>query len=147
MTNETISSVLLADDRERVSQESQETAQPESDVRQLDPITAERIIEAFRQGAVPTEHLQLFCLGRERWLQSVRKDLDFVAKGGSKVRFLLAPYGGGKTHFLMLAKEIAASTNFLFSYVELNSREAPFDRFEIISHSSCEASPYPTAAI
>lgn len=101
-------------------------------IQELDTIDAEKIIESFRQGTVPIGHLELYSVGRERWLESVYRDLDFVAKGGSKVRFLSAPYGGGKTHFLMLVRARALSTNFFISYVELQSREAPFDRFEVI---------------
>lgn len=101
-------------------------------IQELNAIEAEKIIESFRQGTVPIQHLEFYSVGRERWLASVYKDLDFVAQGGSKVRFLSAPYGGGKTHFLTLLKLRALSANFLVSYVELHSREAPFDRFEVI---------------
>ncbi len=101
-------------------------------IQDLNAIEAEKIIESFRQGTVPIQHLELYSVGRERWLASVCRDLDFVGQGGSKVRFLSAPYGGGKTHFLALLKLRALSTNFLVSYVELHSREAPFDRFEVI---------------
>jgi hypothetical protein len=101
-------------------------------IQELDTIDAEKVIESFRQGTVPTQYLELFSVGRDRWLASIYRDLDFVARGGSKVRFLSAPYGGGKTHFLMLVKARALSANALVSYVELHSREAPFDRFEVI---------------
>jgi len=101
-------------------------------IQELDAIDAEKIIESFRQGTVPMQHLELYSVGRDRWLASVYRDLDFVERGGSKVRFLSAPYGGGKTHFLTLVKARALSANVLTSYVELHSREAPFDRFEVI---------------
>jgi hypothetical protein len=101
-------------------------------IQELDAIDAEKIIESFRQGTVPTRHLELYSVGRDRWLESVCRDLTFVARGGSNVRFLSAPYGGGKTHFFMLVGARALSANLLLSYVELNSRESPFDRFEVI---------------
>lgn len=101
-------------------------------IEELDTIDAEKVIESFRQGTVPTNYLALYFVGRDRWLSSVDRDLDFIARGGSKVRFLSAPYGGGKTHFLMLVKAHALAANILVSYVELHSREAPFDRFEVI---------------
>lgn len=101
-------------------------------IKELDAFSAEAIIESFRQGTVPARHLELYSVGRERWLGSISRDLAFVAQGGSKIRFLSAPYGGGKTHFFMQVKEQALCANFLVSYVELNSREAPFDRFEVI---------------
>lgn len=103
-----------------------------NEIKQLNQIEAEKIIEAFRKGTVPTQHLDLYSLGRERWLRSAYKDLEFVSHGGSKVRFLCAPWGGGKTHFLMLLRQRIQEQKYLMSYVELNAREAPFDRFEVI---------------
>ena len=103
-----------------------------SSIRELDTFSAETIVESFRQGTVPARHLELYSVGREQWLGSISRDLAFIAQGGSKIRFLSAPYGGGKTHFFMQVKAKALSANFLLSYVELNSREAPFDRFEVI---------------
>lgn len=103
-----------------------------SSIKELSTFDAEAIIESFRQGTVPGRHLELYSVGRERWLGSISRDLDFIAQGGSKIRFLSALYGGGKTHFFMQVKAKALSANSLLSYVELNSREAPFDRFEVI---------------
>jgi len=58
--------------------------------------------------------------------------LEFIAAGGSKSRLIVAPYGGGKTHFFSLVRNLALEQRFAVSYVELRSREAPFDRFETI---------------
>lgn len=98
----------------------------------LTPFESEKILEALRKGVVPIHHLQRFSVGRNFWLDSIKSDLDFVRQGASKVRFLSAPYGGGKTHFLSLVKEEALKNRYVVSYVELHSREAPMDRFEII---------------
>ncbi len=103
-----------------------------SSTGELGRFDAEAIIESFRQGTVPARHLELYSVGREQWLASISRDLAYIGQGGCKIRFLSAPYGGGKTHFFMQVKEKALSANFLLSYVELNSREAPFDRFEVI---------------
>lgn len=93
---------------------------------------AERIIDALRIGVVPPVHLDDICVGRNQWFNSVKHDLGFVAQGASKVRFISAPWGGGKTHFLLMVKVDALRLNFVVSHVELNSREAPLDRFEVI---------------
>ena len=98
----------------------------------LTPFESEKILEALRKGVVPIHHLRRFSVGRKFWLDSIKLDLDFVRQGASKVRFLSAPYGGGKTHFLSLVKEKAFKNRYVVSYVELHSREAPMDRFEII---------------
>ena len=98
----------------------------------LKPFDAERIIESLRGGLVPYGHLRILSVGRDVWLDSIRHDLKFVAGGASKLRFISAPWGGGKTHFLALVKEYATELNFAVSYVELHSRDAPLDRFEIV---------------
>jgi hypothetical protein len=56
---------------------------------------AERIIDALRAGLVPPSNLDEICVGRERWLDSIQHDIQFIAKGASKVRFVSAPWGGG----------------------------------------------------
>jgi len=100
--------------------------------KELTQFDCERIVDALRAGVVPAVHLEEFCVGRKQWLESVKHDLDFVARGASKVRFLSAPWGGGKTHFILMAREEALTIGLVVSHVELNSREAPLDRFEII---------------
>lgn len=101
----------------------------EKEITQFD---CERIVDALRAGVVPPVHLGDLCIGRRQWLESVKYDLGFVARGASKVRFLSAPWGGGKTHFLLMARGEALTLGLVVSHVELNSREAPLDRFEII---------------
>ena len=99
---------------------------------QISSFEAQRLLDALRVGTVPNEHLELFPTGREYWLDAIKEDLSFIKQGASKVRFVSAYYGGGKTHFLNLIKREALNQNFIVSYVELHSREAPMDKFEII---------------
>jgi len=98
----------------------------------LDQFHAEKLINSLRIGTVPNDHLELFSVGREFWLNAIEEDLDFVSHGASKIRFISASYGGGKTHFLNLIKKKALNRNFIASYVELHSKEAPMDKFEVI---------------
>lgn len=99
---------------------------------EVSQVEARSILEALKRGGVPIEKAQYLAVGRGEWLSSVREDLNFIATGGAKPRLIVAPYGGGKTHFLSLISNIALKENFVVSYVELQSREAPFDRFETI---------------
>lgn len=98
----------------------------------LSQVEARTVLEALRRGGVPTKHAEFLAVGRGHWLCSVREDLEFIATGGAKTRLIVAPYGGGKTHFLSLVSNLALESNFAVSFVELQSREAPLDRFEII---------------
>lgn len=98
----------------------------------LSAFDAQRVITSLRVGTIPARQLRQFTVGRRDLLGSLAEDLEFVSAGGSKVRLLAASYGGGKTHLLTLLREEALAGRFLVSYVELHSREAPFDKFEII---------------
>ena len=71
-------------------------------------------------------------IGRQFWVDALTEDLDFVAKGASKIRFLSAAYGGGKTHFLSSIEDVAIEKSFVVANIELHSREAPLDRFEVV---------------
>ncbi|TET74794.1 MAG: hypothetical protein E3J56_01760, partial [Candidatus Aminicenantes bacterium] len=89
------------------------------------PFEAEQVLGSLRQGTVPKKHASKLIIGRTFWLDALREDMDFVASGASKIRFLSAPYGGGKSHFLSVIEKIAIEKNFLVANVELHSREAP----------------------
>lgn len=93
---------------------------------------AQQILESLRQGTVPKRYASQLMIGRTFWLDALDEDMDFVANGASKIRFLSAPYGGGKSHFFSAVEQIATEKHFLVANVELHSREAPLDRFEII---------------
>jgi len=98
----------------------------------LSSFEAQRILDTLRAGTVPIQYLELLTAGREFWVGAIKEDLSFISQGASKIRFISAHYGGGKTHFLNLVKKEALSKNFVVAYVELNSRESPMDKFEII---------------
>lgn len=105
------------------------------DINSLNSLDAESIIDSFRQGTVPVIHPELYLLGHNRsYLSAIVRDFERTRLGNSKVRFLAAPWGGGKTHLLTIAKQKALDINLVVSYVELHSREAPFDKFEVIFH-------------
>jgi P-loop Domain of unknown function (DUF2791) len=93
---------------------------------------AEQIIDTLRYGVVPSHNANAYSVGREYWLDAVTDDLIYVSKGASKLRFISAKWGGGKTHFLTLIKEKTLKLNFVLTYVELNSREAPLDKLETL---------------
>ena len=98
----------------------------------LSAFEAMTIIESLRKGVVPTRHVPRFTVGRERWLRYVSSDLeDYVAKGGSKVRFINGDYGDGKTHFMAVVQHLAHETSFAVSSVVL-TREVPLHRFELV---------------
>jgi len=96
------------------------------------PFQAQQVLQAFRQGTVAKDSAHQLMVGREYWVEALCDDLDFVRSGASKIRFLSAAYGGGKSHFLSAVEHIATDKGFIVANVELHSREAPLDRFEIV---------------
>jgi hypothetical protein len=52
--------------------------------------------------------------------------LAFASAGGAELRFVFAPYGRGKTHFLWTLQEIAKKRGFVTAYLDCNSGHSPF---------------------
>ncbi len=104
----------------------------QEDIEQLKPFQARAIIEGLRKGLVPTEYVSFFTVGRQNWLKFVEEDLDnFIAEGGSKVRFINGDYGDGKTHFMSLIRQLALQKDFASSFVVL-TRDIPIHKFELV---------------
>ncbi|MGK5094272.1 BREX system ATP-binding domain-containing protein [Deltaproteobacteria bacterium TL4] len=103
-----------------------------TDLEQLKPFQARTIIEALREGSVPTEYVKAFTVGRSNWLKFIEEDLDqYIAEGGSKVRFINGDYGDGKTHFMSIIRHLAMEKDFAVSFVVL-THEVPIHKFEIV---------------
>jgi hypothetical protein len=97
---------------------------------QLDPVQARATIEALREGAVPAVPLNLWSVGRSKWLDYVLDDLKkYIAAGGAKVRFVSGSYGDGKTHFLSMIQDAALEQGFAVAFIVL-TREVSIQRFE-----------------
>lgn len=102
------------------------------DIEQLKPFQARSIIEALRKGSVPVEFVPLFTVGRTNWLTFIEDDLEnYIAEGGSKVRFISGDYGDGKTHFMSVIHHMALAKGFAISFVVL-TREVPVHKFETV---------------
>lgn len=104
----------------------------QEDIQQLKPFQARVIIEGLRKGLVPVEYVSFFTVGRQNWLRFVEEDLNqFIAEGGTKVRFVNGDYGDGKTHFMSVIRQLALQNQFAASFVVL-TREIPIHKFEQI---------------
>lgn len=102
------------------------------DIEQLKPYQARNIIESLRKGIVPSEYVAFFTVGRQNWIRFVEEDFDdYIAQGGSKVRFINGDYGDGKTHFMSILHHLAKEKQFGTSFVVL-TRDVPIHKFEII---------------
>ncbi len=102
------------------------------EIGQLKPFEARKIIEHLRKGSVPVDQVSLFSVGRDKWLQFIEDDLqNYIAQGGSKVRFINGDYGDGKTHFMSIVRHLALQWGFAVSFVVL-TRDVPIHKFEVV---------------
>ncbi|GMO60773.1 MAG: ATP-binding protein [Rickettsiales bacterium] len=71
------------------------------------------IIESLKAGIVPKIGLKHIQVGRALEVNEIIKDLEKVADGSAKSRFIIGDYGSGKTFFLTLSKLIAHEKDFV----------------------------------
>lgn len=71
------------------------------------PRDRDTIISALRAGVVPRIGLQHIQVGRQREIEALLQDIERIGSGGSSIRFVIGPYGAGKTFFLFLVRQIA----------------------------------------
>jgi len=100
----------------------------------LSPIDAEKIIDNLRRGVPPLEYIEEMTVGQEKWIDSIRQDIDQWIKGGNpKVRIISGGYGEGKSHLLTVVSKIALDRGYAVSYVK--SSDTKLTKFESIYSS------------
>ncbi len=90
------------------------------------------IIKALKSGMVPGEGVDKIVVGREDILKQLRLDLRDVAETGSGFKFYAGDYGSGKTFMCSLVKNEAIKSDYIVSFVNIDARELPMNRMEII---------------
>lgn len=95
--------------------------------------TALRILSDLKLGKPPHEHVRVIHVGYEALLEHFGEKLEELSEcGTSDVKFINADYGRGKSHFLDLIRLLAFERGFVVSRVELNQKDVPFDKLEIV---------------
>lgn len=90
------------------------------------------IVNSLRKGVPPPVDVTYFSVGRKNLIDKLSKDLQVVAQGSSRVRFMNADYGYGKTHSLYLLREIAFKQGFVVSIVTLSQNSCPIHDFMVV---------------
>jgi hypothetical protein len=80
----------------------------------------EAILQSLRAGVVPRRGLQHVQVGRQIELEMLIRDVERVGGGGSCVRFIIGPYGSGKTFFLALLRSIALEKKLVTAHADLS---------------------------
>jgi len=87
------------------------------------------IVNSLRKGVPPPIDVTHFSVGRKNLEDRFSKDLQAVGQSASRVRFMNADYGYGKTHSLYLLREIAFRQEFIVSIVTLSQNSCPIHDF------------------
>lgn len=88
-----------------------------------------RIVNSLRKGVPPPVDVANFSVGRKNLIDRLSKDLQTVAQGSSRVRFMNADYGYGKTHSLYLLRETAFKQGYVVSIITLSQNSCPIHDF------------------
>ena len=109
-----------------------------TDIRELDPAAAERIVEQMRYGVPPPDYVRLFTVGRESQLRELERSLSAPTNDHGSALLVKANYGAGKSHLLKVVREIALDAGYAVSLVVVNSQEGVrFNRLDTILGSVC----------
>src|ERR1039458_2922726 len=84
------------------------------------PKDRDALIQALRAGVVPNIGQHLIQVGRASEIESLLKDLERVAVGGTAFRLVIGEYGSGKTFFLNLIRSIGLEKKLVATSADLN---------------------------
>jgi hypothetical protein len=79
----------------------------------IKPRERDAIIQSLRVGVVPRIGLRHLQVGRADEIKAVLADLERIKEGSAAVRFIIGPYGAGKSFFLNLARAVALEQKFV----------------------------------
>lgn len=104
-----------------------------SDLAELTPTRAERVIESLRNGIPPTGLVAHFTVGRKEELLELEALLDAASNNGVPGHLIKANYGSGKTHLLRVIQEKAIQANFIVANVTIDANNGMrFNRMDQI---------------
>ncbi len=112
----------------------------------LTQFDARRIINTVgAAGQPPSWGAHLFTDAFEETLALLDQDYfsDYLKQGGSVFKLVVGHYGGGKTHFLYLLRQLAWKNDYAAAYVSLNPDQAPFHRLDLVYRAIASALTYP----
>lgn len=101
----------------------------------MDQRLAKAIIHKLGSFGTPPEFgIEYFSVGLESYLRVIEDEYleDILRYNLSSFKLITGNYGGGKTHFLYLVRDLAWKHNYITSYVSLSATECPFDRLELV---------------
>lgn len=111
-----------------------------------DAMLARRIIAHLGQsGTPPEEGLEWYTVGLDEYLHILQDEyLEFLIPDGiSSFKLVIGSYGGGKTHFLYVLRNLAEKLDYAVSYVPLSPVECPFNQMGAVYRALVNGLQYP----
>lgn len=102
--------------------------------RELDRVSAKRILEAFRLGIVPHQDVERFTFGRGYEIDEFEQALKRLKGGTGGVTLVEGAYGAGKSHLLEYAWRRALAKGLAAATCCLNIQETPPYRPKKVYH-------------
>lgn len=99
---------------------------------EISPRRRRDIIDALRRGTVPSNGLDVFAVGLDRFQAALDAELDTVAGGGSAFKAIRGEYGSGKTFFTRHLAERALQRGFASAEVQISETETPLHKLETV---------------
>ncbi len=93
---------------------------------------AQEIVSALRSGLVPRRGLHHFATGAEELTTTVEAELDFVAEGKGRTKWIRGAYGTGKTFTTRLLCHRARQRGFATSEVQISVNDTPLHHLETV---------------
>lgn len=115
----------------------------------LSPVRRREILQALRQGTVPSGNLDVLAVGIDRFAATVDDELDAVAAGGSVFKAVRGEYGSGKTFFARWLQQRAMRRGLAVAEVQISELETPLHKLETVYRRTTESlrtSAFPPSA-
>ena len=81
---------------------------------------AQAVLGALKGGVVPRIGLPHIAVGRRAEIETLLRDIDIVADGGATFRFIVGPYGSGKSFLLQTIRNYAMERGFVVADADLS---------------------------
>lgn len=105
----------------------------------LSPVRRREILQALRQGTVPSGNLDVLAVGIDKFSPTVAEDLDAVAAGGALFKAVRGEYGSGKTFFARWAAQQAMRRGLAVAEVQVSELETPLHKLETVYRRTTES--------
>ncbi len=81
---------------------------------------AQTVLNSLKGGVVPRIGLPYITVGRKNEIEALLHDVDIIAEGGASFRFIVGPYGSGKSFLLQTIRNYVMDRGFIVCDADLS---------------------------